>query len=56
MASMRPQRNAAENAGAVPTVASVYHASMRPQRNAAENVCSGIWASKPVGCFNEAAA
>ena len=37
IASMRPQRNAAENWVMAKTVAVTEEASMRPQRNAAEN-------------------
>ncbi len=37
-ASMRPQRNAAENGSAGRAGAAGYDASMRPQRNAAENL------------------
>ena len=37
-ASMRPQRNAAENQALLSAIDSVQSASMRPQRNAAENV------------------
>ena len=36
-ASMRPQRNAAENYKMTRTYALTAYASMRPQRNAAEN-------------------
>ncbi len=41
-ASMRPQRNAAENHGAHPALGAAEHASMRPQRNAAENYASPV--------------
>ena len=36
-ASMRPQRNAAENSEVISIYRLGQHASMRPQRNAAEN-------------------
>ncbi len=36
-ASMRPQRNAAENEVSAGVMAEAVQASMRPQRNAAEN-------------------
>ena len=47
-ASMRPQRNAAENYRPATGMGQVEGASMRPQRNAAENVDSGtmrVWTS-----------
>ncbi len=40
LASMRPQRNAAENRERAPRGVPSQSASMRPQRNAAENVKS----------------
>ena len=36
-ASMRPQRNAAENGDPISSCVIYWRASMRPQRNAAEN-------------------
>ncbi len=41
-ASMRPQRNAAENIRTHPALGAAEQASMRPQRNAAENTGHGI--------------
>ena len=40
-ASMRPQRNAADNSGRVDHVDAIPDASMRPQRNAADNIVCG---------------
>ncbi len=55
-ASMRPQRNAAENPGFARGAKLRPLASMRPQRNAAENVRPrGAPRDRPPG-FNEAAA
>ena len=55
-ASMRPQRNAAENDVLGGTATSQTYASMRPQRNAAENRSDpGILKWTRHG-FNEAAA
>ena len=42
VASMRPQRNAAENLESTALPLSYRPASMRPQRNAAENTLSGV--------------
>ena len=55
-ASMRPQRNAAENRRASFLIDRDAPASMRPQRNAAENSGS-VYAGHGGRCrFNEAAA
>ncbi len=56
-ASMRPQRNAAENLRrrTHPQQQS-RRASMRPQRNAAENPGIASAADAAAPCFNEAAA
>ncbi len=42
IASMRPQRNAAENAHTATDAQIAVRASMRPQRNAAENQSGGL--------------
>ena len=55
-ASMRPQRNAAENRESVRLAGEHDHASMRPQRNAAENDWKDLYAGKRLMSFNEAAA
>ena len=57
VASMRPQRNAAENrTQTTGEAAMATEASMRPQRNAAENIRRSLvrWTGLP--SFNEAAA
>ncbi len=41
-ASMRPQRNAAENTETTEQATWVSGASMRPQRNAAENIVGSV--------------
>ncbi len=55
-ASMRPQRNAAENDPPAIFDAPPRIASMRPQRNAAENGLGGWWDALGSARFNEAAA
>ncbi len=55
-ASMRPQRNAAENQGQSLVRKVHEHASMRPQRNAAENDESVRLLREEISGFNEAAA
>ena len=56
MASMRPQRNAAENVKIVTFMLLVTSASMRPQRNAAENDYPAKNNLHDTHRFNEAAA
>ena len=56
IASMRPQRNAAENATLSAICCSHDDASMRPQRNAAENGVQVTSIRFPSLGFNEAAA
>ena len=41
-ASMRPQRNAAENRMSAEEAEQCFRASMRPQRNAAENIAYAL--------------
>ena len=56
-ASMRPQRNAAENRGVSARDGEGFAgASMRPQRNAAENAVAGTTFTMTIDGFNEAAA
>ncbi len=56
LASMRPQRNAAENDRRRSAKISEYRASMRPQRNAAENHAVPVVDHAHDLRFNEAAA
>ena len=55
-ASMRPQRNAAENQCCRAVAAGRSAASMRPQRNAAENAGRPATSPSTSASFNEAAA
>ncbi len=55
-ASMRPQRNAAENGRIHCGRPGRCRASMRPQRNAAENTPSRHHSARVSQSFNEAAA
>ncbi len=55
-ASMRPQRNAAENPDRMIGAHKPRIASMRPQRNAAENMRMGDTFIYDLAGFNEAAA
>ncbi len=55
-ASMRPQRNAAENILSDPLWPADGIASMRPQRNAAENTPPAFLGPRGNQSFNEAAA
>ena len=55
-ASMRPQRNAAENFLHNPHATTLALASMRPQRNAAENGLGPGTRPGAMDRFNEAAA
>ena len=55
-ASMRPQRNAAENVSPELLAAIAWVASMRPQRNAAENPRQFHRETGGAKRFNEAAA
>ena len=49
IASMRPQRNAAENVLRRRRLRKNHAASMRPQRNAAENETAAAWMNQRVG-------
>ena len=55
-ASMRPQRNAAENLEMIADKQTYNEASMRPQRNAAENAGTTAADAAAHPRFNEAAA
>ncbi len=55
-ASMRPQRNAAENRALQGYCQTILAASMRPQRNAAENAGVTTGGGAASESFNEAAA
>ena len=56
IASMRPQRNAAENKREFLDRNNALLASMRPQRNAAENLGACVQEQRAYPGFNEAAA